>query len=53
MSAQLGTAGRGGRAEVVTLDSALLKGNPLGDPHFRAFPVYLPPGYDDGAAPTH
>ena len=28
--------------------SALLKGNPLGDPHIRTFPVYLPPGYDDG-----
>ena len=23
--------------------SALLKGNPLGDPHVRTFPVYLPP----------
>lgn len=33
--------------------SALLRANPLGDPHVRAFPVYLPPGYDDGAAPTH
>ncbi|MCH8953537.1 MAG: hypothetical protein IID49_15650 [Proteobacteria bacterium] len=28
--------------------SVLLKGNPLGDPHVRTFPVYLPPGYDDG-----
>ena len=27
--------------------SALLKGNPLGDPHVRTFPVYLPPGYHD------
>lgn len=31
----------------LTLDSALLKGNPLGDPHVRTFPAYLPPGYDD------
>ncbi|MCH8836908.1 MAG: hypothetical protein IIA60_03790, partial [Candidatus Marinimicrobia bacterium] len=28
-------------------DSTALKGNPLGDPHIRRFPVYLPPGYDE------
>ncbi|MCH7576009.1 MAG: esterase [Candidatus Marinimicrobia bacterium] len=28
--------------------SAALKGNPLGDPHVRRFPVYLPPGYEGG-----
>ncbi len=29
----------------VTFDSAVLRGNPLGDPHVRQFPVYLPPQY--------
>src|SRR5438067_13494586 len=28
------------------LESALLRGNPLGDPHLRPLWVYLPPGYD-------
>jgi enterochelin esterase family protein len=28
-------------------ESEVLRGNPLGDPHVRRFPVYLPPGYDD------
>jgi S-formylglutathione hydrolase FrmB len=27
-------------------ESEVLKGNPLGDPHVRRFPVYLPPDYD-------
>ncbi len=31
----------------VTHESEVLKGNPLGDPHVRTFPVYLPPGYND------
>ncbi|MEE9227181.1 MAG: alpha/beta hydrolase-fold protein [Acidobacteriota bacterium] len=26
-------------------DSRLLRGNPMGDPHRRRLPVYLPPGY--------
>jgi enterochelin esterase family protein len=26
--------------------SELLRGNPLGDPHVRCVPVYLPPGYE-------
>ena len=30
-------------------ESDLLRGNPLGDPHRRRFPVYLPPGYEQGA----
>ncbi|MCH8328620.1 MAG: hypothetical protein IID15_08895, partial [Candidatus Marinimicrobia bacterium] len=30
--------------------SAALKGNPLGDPHVRRFPVYLPPGYEGSGA---
>ena len=36
-----------GRIETVTLDSAVLRDNPLGDPSERSFPVYLPPQYDD------
>ncbi len=36
-----------GDVRYLELDSELLKGNPLGDPHVRKFPVYLPPGYDD------
>jgi len=27
-------------------ESNVLKGNPLGDPHVRRFPVYVPPDYD-------
>lgn len=34
-----------GRVQVETLSSQVLKGNPLGDPHRRELPVYLPPGY--------
>jgi S-formylglutathione hydrolase FrmB len=36
-----------GRLERTTIDSRLLRGNPLGDPHERPVMVYLPPGYDD------
>ncbi len=36
-----------GTVKHLTLDSALLRGNPLGDPHIRSFPVYMPPGYED------
>ena len=35
-----------GRWESVSLTSAALEGNPLGDPHVRPMWVYLPPGYD-------
>lgn len=28
-------------------DSEVLTGNPMGDPHRRKLPVYLPPGYSD------
>ncbi len=31
----------------ITYESEVLKGNPLGDPHIRRFPVYLPPRYED------
>jgi enterochelin esterase family protein len=30
-----------------TTTSAVLADNPLGDPHVRTLPVYLPPSYDD------
>lgn len=35
-----------GRLEEVEIDSAVLRDNPLGDPHRRPLLVYLPPGYD-------
>lgn len=37
------------RPHIVAVEhtSAVLRGNPLGDPHERALPVYLPPGYED------
>lgn len=37
-----------GRLEERVLESDLLKGNPLGDPHVRPIWVYTPPGYDEG-----
>ena len=36
-----------GRIDEHVIDSALLRGNPLGDPHERPLWVYTPPGYDD------
>lgn len=36
-----------GRLERTAIESKLLQGNPLGDPHVRPLWVYLPPGYDD------
>ncbi len=36
-----------GRFDEVVLDSAVLEGNPLGDPAARPLWVYVPPGYDD------
>ncbi len=36
-----------GRLDRRTIDSTLLRGNPLGDPHERPIWVYVPPGYDD------
>ncbi len=35
-----------GRVHVHVLDSAALKGNPLGDPHQREVLVYTPPSYE-------
>ncbi|HJL50142.1 MAG TPA: alpha/beta hydrolase-fold protein, partial [Polyangiaceae bacterium LLY-WYZ-15_(1-7)] len=39
-----------GRIVESRLESAVLKDNPLGDPHVRDVLVYLPPGYDEGDA---
>lgn len=36
-----------GRLDRCTIESRLLQGNPLGDPHVRPLWVYVPPGYDD------
>jgi S-formylglutathione hydrolase FrmB len=36
-----------GRIETLTIDSAALAGNPLGDPTRRHVPIWLPPSYDD------
>jgi Putative esterase len=36
-----------GRIDEHVIDSAMLRGNPLGDPHERPLWVYVPPGYDD------
>ena len=36
-----------GRLNEHDIDSTLLRGNPLGDPHERPLWVYTPPGYDD------
>ncbi|MFD9961199.1 alpha/beta hydrolase-fold protein [Amycolatopsis sp. NPDC058986] len=36
-----------GRLDRHILDSALLRDNPLGDPHRRPLWVYVPPGYDE------
>jgi hypothetical protein len=36
-----------GRLDRHTVNSSLLRGNPLGDPHERPLWVYVPPGYDD------
>lgn len=38
------------RVEQPLLTSRVLVDNPLGDPHERQVPVYLPPGYDDDQA---
>lgn len=36
-----------GRVEIHDFESTLLRDNPLGDPHVRRIPVYLPEGHDD------
>ncbi len=42
--------GPAGRLVVLEHRSAILKDNPLGDPHVRKLGVWLPPQYDDGNA---
>ena len=39
-----------GRVEMRTHESEVLRGNPLGDPHVREVPIYVPPGADAPAA---
>jgi len=39
-----------GSVIIERFESQVLKGNPLGDPHLREIPVYLPPGYDETRA---
>lgn len=39
-----------GRVEMRTVESEVLRGNPLGDPHRRELPVYLPPQADEPGA---
>lgn len=39
-----------GRVDVHVLESAALRGNPLGDPHHREVLVYTPPSYDASAS---
>ena len=36
-----------GRLETLTIDSAVLEGNALGDPARRQIPIWLPPAYDE------
>jgi hypothetical protein len=36
-----------GRMDEATIESEVLKNNPLGDPYVRPIWVYVPPGYDD------
>ncbi len=38
-----------GTVIIETIESAVLRGNALGDPPARRVPIYLPPGYEDGA----
>lgn len=39
-----------GNSQIIiqTITSRVLQNNPLGDPHIRRVPVYLPPGYTNG-----
>jgi S-formylglutathione hydrolase FrmB len=38
-----------GALDKIEIESELLRGNPLGDPHVRPLWVYTPPGYEDGS----
>lgn len=37
-----------GKLHHESIDSALLRDNPLGDPHVRPLWIYTPPGYEQG-----
>lgn len=39
--------------EILEFESRVLKGNPLGDPHVRRTPVYLPPSYPRRRYPVY
>ena len=41
-----------GKAEILAVESEVLKGNPLGDPHVREWIAYSPPGLDS-QTPLH
>jgi S-formylglutathione hydrolase FrmB len=43
----MGAHATAGRWQEISFKSAVLEGNPLGDPHVRPLYVYLPPGYDE------
>jgi len=38
--------------EILEFESRVLRGNPLGDPHVRRTPVYLPPSYPNARYPV-
>lgn len=42
-----------GTIRVLKHESKALEGNPLGDPHVRNLPVYLPPGYETNNAGSY
>jgi S-formylglutathione hydrolase FrmB len=39
--------------EILEFESKVLRGNPLGDPHVRRVPVYLPPSYPKARVPVY
>ena len=39
--------------EIVEFESRVLRNNPLGDPHVRRTPIYLPPSYPKGRYPVY
>jgi enterochelin esterase family protein len=48
----LARLGFAGRAELCVVESAVLRGNPLGDPSVRELPVLLPVGHEKGPLPV-
>jgi S-formylglutathione hydrolase FrmB len=39
--------------EILEFESKVLRGNPLGDPHVRRTPIYLPPSYPKSRYPVY